>query len=111
MGQSLVNNYVHIIFSTKHRIPFIEGPNELELHEYIGGTCNRLECQSIQVGGWVDHVHVLCKLSTKIALMKLVEEIKSHSSKWYKTKDPGLSNFYWQNGYGAFSVSPAESIS
>ena len=38
--------------------------------------------------------------------MKLVEEIKSHSSKWYKTKDESLKNFYWQDGYGAFSVSP-----
>ena len=38
--------------------------------------------------------------------MKLVEEIKSHSSKWMKTKDESLKNFYWQNGYGAFSVNP-----
>lgn len=40
--------------------------------------------------------------------MKLVEELKSHSSKWMKTKDPSLANFYWQDGYGAFSVNPAE---
>ena len=40
--------------------------------------------------------------------MKLVEEIKSHSSKWYKTKDASLTNFYWQDGYGAFSVNPSE---
>ena len=40
--------------------------------------------------------------------MKLVEEIKSHSSKWYKTKNESLLNFYWQDGYGAFSVNPSE---
>lgn len=40
--------------------------------------------------------------------MKLLEEIKSHSSKWIKTKDESLKNFYWQDGYGAFSVNPAE---
>jgi REP element-mobilizing transposase RayT len=45
-------------------------------------------------------------LSQKVLLMKLVETIKSHSSKWYKTKDESLSNFYWQDGYAAFSVSP-----
>ncbi len=39
--------------------------------------------------------------------MKLLEEVKSHSSKWMKTKDFSLSNFYWQDGYGAFSVNPA----
>lgn len=36
--------------------------------------------------------------------MKLMEELKSHSSKWFKTKDRSLENFYWQDGYGAFSV-------
>lgn len=47
-------------------------------------------------------------LSKKIALMKLIEDVKSNSSKWIKTLDPSLQNFYWQNGYGAFSVNPAE---
>ena len=40
--------------------------------------------------------------------MKLVEELKSHSSKWIKTKGENYRNFYWQGGYGAFSVNPAE---
>ncbi len=40
--------------------------------------------------------------------MKLLEEIKAHSSKWMKTKGDDLKDFYWQNGYGAFSVNPAE---
>ena len=47
-------------------------------------------------------------LSKKITLVKLLEELKSHSSKWIKTKDNKLSNFYWQDGYGAFSVNPSE---
>ena len=40
--------------------------------------------------------------------MKLLEELKSHSSKWIKTKGKEYSNFYWQDGYGAFSVNPYE---
>jgi len=47
-------------------------------------------------------------LSKKIALMKLMEEVKSHSSKWIKTKGADYANFYWQDGYGAFSVNPAQ---
>lgn len=47
-------------------------------------------------------------LSKKIALMKLLEEVKSHSSKWMKTKREDLNNFYWQDGYGAFSVNPSD---
>ena len=108
MPQSLVQNYMHIVFSTKHRAPMIVPPYETELHSYLGGICNNMECQSIKIGGYSDHIHILCMLSKKIALMKLLEEVKSHSSKWMKTKDRSLSNFYWQDGYGAFSVNPAQ---
>lgn len=108
MGQSLVQNYVHIVFSTKHRQPLIFTPVEAELHSYLGGICNKLDSQVIKVGGYTDHVHILCKLFKKIALMKLVELLKSNSSKWIKTKGVAYKNFYWQDGYGAFSVNPAQ---
>ncbi|MEA5140621.1 IS200/IS605 family transposase [Arcicella rigui] len=108
MGQSLVKNYIHIVFSTKYRQPLIHPPYENELHHYLGGICKKLDCQPIIVGGYTDHIHILCMLSKKIALMKLVEELKSHASKWMKTKDESLKNFYWQNGYGAFSVNPSQ---
>jgi REP element-mobilizing transposase RayT len=108
MSQSLVKNYIHIVFSTKHRVPLINPPFEKELHAYLGGICNALECPVLTVGGYTDHVHILCLLSTKIALMQLLKELKANSSKWMKTKHPDLNNFYWQDGYGAFSVNPAE---
>ena len=108
MGQSLVKNYIHIVFSTKHRQQLIHPPVETELHSYLGGICNKLGCQVIKVGGFTDHIHILCMLSTKVALMKLLEEVKSHSSKWIKTKGAGYETFYWQDGYGAFSVNPSE---
>lgn len=79
-----------------------------ELFNYLGGVCKNLECNPIQVGGFKDHVHILCLLSKKITLVKLLEEIKSSSSKWIKTKHEKLANFYWQSGYGAFSVNPTE---
>jgi putative transposase len=100
MSQSLVKNYLHIVFSTKHRQPLIFPAIEPELYSYLGGIC--------KIGGDTDHVHVLSLLSKKIAQIKLLEEIKSHSSKWMKTKDERLKNFYWQDGYGAFSVNPAQ---
>jgi REP element-mobilizing transposase RayT len=108
MGQSLAKNYVHIVFSTKHRQELIFPPVEEELHAYLGGICKKLECHPIKVGGYTNHVHILCMLSKKIALMKLLEEVKSHSSKWIKTKGEAYENFYWQDGYGAFSVNPTE---
>ncbi|MCP4551962.1 MAG: IS200/IS605 family transposase [Bacteroidetes bacterium] len=108
MGQSLVKNYMHLVFSTKHRKPLIHPPIEAELHSYLGGICNKLECPVIKVGGYTDHIHILLMLSKKLALMKVMEELKSHSSKWIKTKGSAYENFYWQDGYGAFSVNPTE---
>ncbi|ADQ78357.1 transposase [Paludibacter propionicigenes WB4] len=108
MAQSLVKNYIHLVFSTKQRHPFIDESIENELFNYLGGICKNLECQPIIVGGHADHVHILCLLSRKIALMKLLEEVKSHSSKWIKTKGESYKSFYWQDGYGAFSVNPKE---
>ncbi len=108
MGQSLVKNYLHIVFSTKYRQPLIDDKVEVELYAYLGGLCKKLECYPVKIGGYTDHIHILCMLSKKIALMKLLEEVKSHSSKWIKTKGIEYQNFYWQDGYGAFSVNPAE---
>ena len=108
MGQSLVKNYIHIVFSTKHRVPLIHQPVQDELYSYTGRICKEMECQPIKIGGYTDHIHILCMLSKKIALMKLLEEVKSHSSKWMKTKGEILKKFYWQNGYGAFSVNPSQ---
>lgn len=108
MGQSLVKNYIHIVFSTKYRETMIQPDIEAELHAYLGGICNKLECHVLKVGGYTDHIHILCMLSKKVALMKLLEEIKSHSSKWIKTRGDAYKNFYWQDGYGTFSVNPSK---
>ena len=104
MAQSLVKNYLHITFSTKDRQPYIDDKISGELFNYLGGICKNLECYPVIVGGYLNHVHILCLLSRKIALMKLIEGVKSHSSKWIKTKGEQYKRFYWQHGYGAFSI-------
>jgi putative transposase len=106
MGQSLMKNYLHIVFCTKHRAKLIHPPIEEELHAYIGGICKQLGCPVLIVGGFTDHIHILCLLSKKIPLMTLVQKIKANSSRWMKTKAPYLSEFRWQDGYAAFSVNP-----
>ena len=65
MGQSLVKNYLHIIYSTKYRQPLIHERVQPELYSYLGGICNNLECYPVKIGGYLDHVHVLCMLSKK----------------------------------------------
>jgi putative transposase len=109
MSQSLANLLVHIIFSTKNRYPFFANRDiRSEMHAYLGGTCNNLDCLVLIVGGISDHVHILSKLSKNISVAKLIGEIKRESSKWIKTKGRILEKFAWQNGYGAFSVGKSE---
>ena len=108
MAQSLSKVYVHITFSTKNRYPFIDNGIKQELWTYLGGVCKDLGCNPIRVGGHDDHVHICCLLSKKITQMKLLEEVKTGSSKWIKTKGEKYGKFYWQDGYGIFSVNPAE---
>jgi putative transposase len=87
MGQSLSNVLVHIIFSTKNRQKLILPQYRDPLFGYLGNTLNSLNCPTIIVGGYVDHVHCLCKLSKTISQAKLVEELKTSSSKFMKTLD------------------------
>jgi REP element-mobilizing transposase RayT len=108
MPQSLSKVFVHITFSTKKRHPFIDENIKEELWAYIGGTCKALDCNPVRVGGFCDHIHICCVLSKKITQAKLLEEVKKESSRWIKTKGKQYENFYWQNGYGIFSVNPAE---
>lgn len=108
MGQSLSKVYVHIIFSTKKIHNLIDDQIENQLFEYLGGICRGLDCTPIQIGGYKDHVHILCQLSNKITQSKLLEEIKKRSSKWIKSKGTQYNNFYWQLGYGIFSVNPTQ---
>ncbi len=108
MPQSLAQIYLHIVFSTKERRPFLQDSSvRNETHKYLGGTCNNLECPVLCVGGVADHVHILCRFGRTISVADLIKELKRESSKWLNTKAAGLADFHWQNGYGAFSVSPS----
>lgn len=104
MPQSLSSILVHLIFATKGREPFITPAVEQELHAYLSAVFRECGSPALAVNGTANHVHVLFALSRKVAVADLVEEAKKRSSKWIKTKGPGLRNFRWQTGYGAFSI-------
>src|SRR3954468_5332433 len=108
MSQSLSRILVHLIFSTKHRDPVLPPEIRSELHPYLAAVLNNNGCHAVQVGGIEDHVHLLFGLSRTLPLAKVVETVKTSSSKWLKTKDQALAGFHWQAGYGAFSVSQSD---
>lgn len=106
MPQSLANVLLHVVFSTKHRAPFLKTPEiRHELNGYMVGTLRNIECPSLIVNCVEDHLHCLCQLSRTMSIAKLIEEMKTSSSIWVKEADSSIKGFYWQAGYGAFSVS------
>ncbi len=104
MPQSLSSILIHLVFSTKNREPFIAPAIEPELHPYIATIFRALKSPSLVIDGTADHVHILFSLGRVISVANLVEEVKTESSKWIKTKGPAFRNFHWQAGYGAFSI-------
>ena len=105
MPQSLANIYVHLIFSTKDRAHLITDQVRQDLHSYMASVLSENKSPAVLVNSVEDHVHILLNLSRTLALAKAVEEVKRSSSKWIKTQGSTFSDFTWQAGYGAFSVS------
>ena len=105
MPQSLSAVYLHLVFSTKDRHPFLRDPAlRAEIHAYLGGVSKQLDCAPVIIGGVQDHVHILAHHARTITQADWVKELKRVSSLWIKQRDPSLRDFAWQSGYGIFSV-------
>jgi len=107
MSQSLARILVHLIFSTKDRVAVLSPVVRPDLRAYFVGILSNLDCPCREVGCVADHVHILFVLHRTLSAADVVEEVKKASSKWLKTRAVAMRNFHWQNGYGAFSVSPS----
>lgn len=108
MPQSLSSILVHLIFSTKNREPFISEAIEKELHPYMAKIFRELKSPTLSIGGTDDHVHILFSLARTIEVAELIEKVKMKTSKWIKTKGEEFERFYWQRGYGAFSIGQSQ---
>ena len=109
MPQSLAAVYAHLVFSTKERRPFLrEAGIRASLHEYLDGVSKTLHCPVLRVGGVEDHVHILARVSRTISIADWVKELKRVSTLWVHESSPNLANFFWQAGYGVFSVSQSK---
>lgn len=106
MSQSLSSVYLHIVFSTKERFPFLSNDEvRKQVHAFLGGIAKKLNCPPILIGGVSDHVHILLQLGRTVSQADLVKELKRGSNLWVQQRFPEIAKFSWQAGYGAFSVS------
>jgi REP element-mobilizing transposase RayT len=106
MAQSLVEIYVHIIFSTKDRRAFLADVQvRKDVHAYLASVFNHHDCPAVEVGGVEDHVHIVCRLGKLASISDIVRDVKRASSIRLKNREIALPSFAWQAGYGAFSLS------
>ena len=108
MSQTHAHIVLHLVFSTKNRVPLIDKTVKDPLHAYLATVCREQGCHAYRVGGVEDHVHIATTLSRTMTVAKLIEHLKSSSSSWMKSQGNAYTAFYWQGGYGAFSVSPKD---
>lgn len=104
MAHSYVSSVFHIVFNTKHRMQLIRPDNQSRLWNYLAGIARNHGMHVLAVGGTENHVHVLMVLPSDMALSDAVRALKTNSSRWVRETD---HFFAWQEGYGAFSVSPS----
>ena|SRR5579863_452699 len=102
MPHTYVSNFVHCIFSTKERKPLIAIDRKSDLYAYIGGIARGEGFSLVAAGGTADHVHLLFILPATQPLAATVQKLKGSSSHWMG------KGFSWQEGYGAFNVSPSQ---
>ena len=106
MPQSLSKLYAHLIFSTRDRRPFLDVEIRDRVHAYLSVVLRDMGSPYVVVGGVADHVHILYEIGRTVAVCEYIEQLKRESSKFVKGLGPNLDKFYWQRGYGIFSVSP-----
>lgn len=99
---------LHLVFSTKGRCPWIATDVATRLYPYIGGIVRAEKGVLYEIGGIEDHIHMYLRWRTDAGVSDLMRTVKSRSSKWIHETLPGLSEFAWQEGYAAFSVSKSQ---
>ncbi len=105
MASTFTNLLVHIVFSTKNRVPLIRSEIQDSLYGYMGGIVRGDGGILLAIGGMPDHVHLLAKIKSDVAVAAAVKTVKAKSSKWLNEEQRVAHRFDWQVGYGAFSVS------
>ncbi len=108
MANSYTQLYVQFVFAVKGRANLIKETFRDEIEKVISGIVTNHDSKTYAIYCNPDHVHILVSIHPTISVSKLVEQIKSGSSKWLNEKRYLPGKFNWQVGYGAFSYSKSQ---
>lgn len=105
MRRSKVEIYLHLVWATRGREPWLTGTTLRAAHRCIQSEAQELGCDVLALGGMPDHVHLLAKVPSSVSAAALAKQVKGVSSRLVSERVAPGSGFGWQEGYGVFSVS------
>lgn len=108
MSHSYAKVWLHVVFSTKNRQQLINPDLEKRLFEFLNKESDKLECRLKAINGMPDHIHMLIRISPKVAIAEVMKQLKGSSSYWVNHENMISQKFSWQTGYGVFSVSESQ---
>jgi len=102
---SYVKIWVHAVWSTKNREPWLAGPNFQEMCEHIVVNAADKSIFIDTIIGYDEHIHTLMLLNQEYSIARQMQLIKGESSKWANKVGLIDAHFGWAVKYFAASVS------
>lgn len=108
MANSNTQIYIHYIFTVKNRSNFLSAVPKVQLQRFIKSVIEKRKSIMVSINNVDDHIHILLRLNPTYSVSRMIQEIKSTSSKFINERKWIRGKFRWQGGYGAFSTSKSQ---
>ncbi|WP_459506750.1 IS200/IS605 family transposase [Aquirufa ecclesiirivi] len=105
MSDSLIQIYIHAVWATKKREPFILPELKAPLFKHIEQELDKMNCQLLIINSMPDHIHCLFSICSTKSISYIIKQIKGSSSRFINLQYSLPTKLEWQIGYVAFSVS------
>lgn len=105
MAHSKTKIWLHVVFSTKNRLPLLTPALRQRTYELLKTELIQLGCYVDCINGVEDHIHLLFAMTPRLPVQEVIKQIKGSTSHTINQKQWSPERFAWQTGYGAFSVS------
>ncbi|KAA9331797.1 IS200/IS605 family transposase [Adhaeribacter soli] len=105
---SFVKIWVHVVFSTKNREPWLRKEIRPIVFKHIAENCREKEIFLQAINGYVEHIHCLISLGKDQNISKVVQLVKGESAHWMNKETLLPEKFSWQDDYFAVSIGESQ---
>jgi putative transposase len=97
-GRSLSDLKAHLVLTTKYRKKLLTKEMLSRLHEILETLLEKWECRMIEFNGEEDHIHLLFQYHPSLELSKLVNNLKTVTSRKLRSEfEERVNEFYWKD--------------